>query len=272
MLNGWMQAGMLGGRSIFGGATLILIRSLGNEVVVIALVAAIWISATLVFMSEEPAMPVGIRFRERAGEFWKSVRQVASGKQLWLGLVFAGAGGAAYEAVGSVAGPYLIDSGFSIETVGAFFAFPSVVCMIAGALIGGRVADKLTRVRAVRLFLLGIVATVLLLSANEFIRQVPADVVKIILLSLLYFGIGTFSSSSYALFMDLTHAGLGATQFSAFMGATNGCESWSAFAVGRLINGFGYPIAFAAMAAVSFLMLLPLRAMEPSGEPEATPS
>jgi hypothetical protein len=42
--------------------------------------------------------------------------------------------------------------------------------------------------------------------------------------------IGLFTAASYALFMDLTDPKLGGTQFSAFMAATNGCESWSGWA------------------------------------------
>jgi len=55
--------------------------------------------------------------------------------------------------------------------------------------------------------------------------------------------------------MDLTDARLGATQLSAAMSATNLCESWSAFAVGRLAGALGYGAAFSWMAAASLLAL-----------------
>jgi len=69
-----------------------------------------------------------------------------------------------------------------------------------------------------------------------------------LLFAALYVAIGLFTASSYALFMDLTDPRLGATQFSAYMGATNACESWSAVLGGRLIASSGYPAAFAVMA------------------------
>jgi hypothetical protein len=72
-------------------------------------------------------------------------------------------------------------------------------------------------------------------------------------LAVLYLAIGLFTASSYALFMDLTDPRLGATQFSGFMGATNLCESWSALAVGKLVAGAGYPLAFMVMAGVALL-------------------
>jgi MFS family permease len=76
----------------------------------------------------------------------------------------------------------------------------------------------------------------------------------------MYFFVGFFTAVSYALFMDLTDPRLGATQFSAYMAATNGCESWSAFAGGRMVAAQGYPAAFLAMSAVS-LLGLPLLAL-----------
>ncbi len=71
----------------------------------------------------------------------------------------------------------------------------------------------------------------------------------------MYFFVGLFTVSSYALFMDLTHPRLGATQFTTFMAATNGCESWSAWAGGRLASSSGYPAAFFVMSVVSLLSL-----------------
>ncbi|QKK09944.1 MAG: hypothetical protein HND58_18495 [Planctomycetota bacterium] len=51
--------------------------------------------------------------------------------------------------------------------------------------------------------------------------------------------------------MDLTDPEIGATQFSAFMGATNLCESWSARVCGRVASVSGYPAAWLLGAVVS---------------------
>jgi hypothetical protein len=48
-------------------------------------------------------------------------------------------------------------------------------------------------------------------------------------------------------------------QFSAFMGATNGCESWSSFLIGTLIKSQDYPIALLTLCGAS-LFALPLLA------------
>ncbi len=88
----------------------------------------------------------------------------------------------------------------------------------------------------------------------------------------MYFFIGLFTASSYALFMDLTDARLGGTQFSAFMSATNGCESWSAWAGGRIVGpGHHYAAAFLIMCGASLLSLPLLRWLaKESGLPEDT--
>lgn len=69
------------------------------------------------------------------------------------------------------------------------------------------------------------------------------------------FFIGLFTAASYALFMDLTDANLGGTQFSAFMAATNGCESGSAWAGGRIVGTANYASAFLVLSVVSLLSL-----------------
>jgi hypothetical protein len=72
-----------------------------------------------------------------------------------------------------------------------------------------------------------------------------------------------FTASSYALFMDITNPKLGATQFSAYMGATNGCEAWSGYTVGKLHTAFGYSVAFTLMSFVSLTTLIVLRFIPP---------
>lgn len=168
-------------------------------------------------------------------------------------------GGAGFEAVGAVAGPFMIDRGMMTSQVGIFFSLPSIVGMIIGALIGGVVSDWLGRRKAVGFFLTTLVVSILALAAFDSLNEFKTSQGMFVLLAIFYFCIGLFTSSSYALFMDITDPRLGATQFSAFMGATNLCESWSAFVVGRFIGGLGYPLAFILMASVSLFSLPVLR-------------
>jgi MFS family permease len=131
-----------------------------------------------------------------------------------------------------------------------------VIAMLAGSLLGGTVSDRIGRARAAGWFLGGVcvAAVALAMTADE-----ASSGTILVGLAALYLGIGCFTASSYALFMGLTDRTLGATQFSAFMAATNGCESWASFATGSLAQARGYGPAFLAMAAVSALSLPLLR-------------
>ncbi|MBK8954300.1 MAG: hypothetical protein IPM34_01910 [Saprospiraceae bacterium] len=75
----------------------------------------------------------------------------------------------------------------------------------------------------------------------------------------MYFFIGMFTTSSYALFMDVTNPKLGATEFSLFMAATNACESWVVWLTGILVVSFNYSSAFLIMSVVSLSSLFFLR-------------
>jgi predicted MFS family arabinose efflux permease len=109
------------------------------------------------------------------------------------------------------------------------------------------------------LSLLGFTTCILALASADA-GAAAGSAVLIALLAAMYFFVGVFTAASYALFMDLTDPRLGATQFSAYMAATNACESWSAWSGGRLTAAYGYPTAFVAMSLVS-LSSLPLLAV-----------
>ncbi len=264
-VNGWMQVGMLGGRSLLGGGALIISHQIGEHATVVLLITAIWSSSLLVLVSRqtggEPAEP--LEFRERVHDLAARLRQALTDRVTWLGLLFALVGGAAYEAVGAVAGPFLIDNGFSTLETGRFFAVPTVLAMIGGALVGGYAADRWGKRRSVAVSLASTILIVWVLSGMSFDAPERSSW-TIVILTLLYLCIGTFTASSYALFMDITTLKLGATQFSAFMGTTNACESWATFAVGRAVPTLGYPLAFLLLSIPSVAALAITRHLTPA--------
>jgi MFS family permease len=260
-LNGWMQFGMLLGRSLMGGGVLLIESHGGVNITVPLLIATTWMSSTLLIVTLDPHtfQPAPEPFRQRAIGFVERMRGILTSKNTWLVLLFAGMSGAAFESVGAVAGPFLLDQGFSKADVGVFFSVPSVLGMMFGALVGGFLADRMQRRTAVAMTLVIIVLTVLGLAAVTGAGTDTQQTLLLLLLGLLYVSIGMFTATSYALFMDTTDPSLGATQFSAFMGATNGCEAWSAYAVGKLQGTSGYSVAFLFMSAVSLFSLPILR-------------
>ncbi len=252
-LNGCMQAGMLVGRSLFGGGALLVAAAGGIPSVIVALVVCIWITLICVIFIQEPPEMAGIR--HRVADFCRHLQAALRRRATWLGLAFALVAAAGFEATGQLAGPFLVDRGVSEKAIGLFFGLAVVAATLVGGLIGGKLSDRWGRIRAVAIFLVGFVAMITGLAFSDLAMATPEPSVLIGWLTAMYFFIGLFTASSYALFMDLTDARLGGTQFSAFMSATNGCESWSAWAGGRIVGPGNYAAAFLTMAAASLLSL-----------------
>lgn len=279
-INGWMQAGMLTGRGLFGGGALLVISLWSMQAVVLIMLAALTCSVFLVASSRESAVGrAEQRKAERARSVLQAFRRIAAQPGTWLALLFAGTAGAGFKGVGSVAQPFLIDRGLTREEVGWMYALPVIGCMIAGSLLGGRMSDRLGRVRTVTVALVlvvGCVGALAIVAATRDAASMDRPVAEIALLMTVYLGAGLLTAAMYALLMDLTDPRIGATQFSAYMGATNGCEAWAGYASGRLVEmerspvlhllpaGFaGYPLAFLAMTGASLLSMLLLPALRP---------
>ncbi len=264
-VNGWMQMGMLVGRSALGGGALLLDQRFGLAPVVLLLVAVVWSTTLLVVTASASPSPDPERRDVRASmrAIVPRLRNALQSRRTWFGLLFAGVAGAGFEGAGAVAGPLLIDRGFTQAQVGTFFALPSVVAMALGALAGGTVADRIGPRRAVTLFLLLLSGSLLVLAGIDAGLTAQPEVWLLPAMTVLYGCIGMFTASSYALFMDITDPALGATQFSAFMGATNACEAWAAAAVGRAVPAWGYPLAFVALTMASLASLPLLKGLKP---------
>lgn len=257
-VNGAMQAGMILGRSLFGGVGILIVARFGWPWVFAALLVAIWGSLAMlhVWAPDEPDR--GVSMRGALREILASLAGVAKSRTTWFALAFALVGGAAFEAAGALAGPFMIDRGIAKESIGTFFAGPTVIAMLVGGLVGGRVSDRFGRVGSVAVFLAFVIVCV---AGIVMIPTGASHGAVFAVYGALYFSIGLFTASSYALFMDLTDARVGATQFSAFMAATNGCEAWSTWASGRIVESGGYGLAFGTMAAVSVAGLIALAAL-----------
>ena len=254
-LNGAMQAGMLTGRSVCGGGVLLIGAWLGIAGMIATLVLWILVAMTAALWLRQIEPP----HRSDGASFVGALAAAARLKTTWIGLAFALVSAAAFEATGQLAGPYLVDRDVPEATIGVFFGLVVVAAMLTGGLAGGAAADRFGRVKTAALSLLGFVAFILVLAGADASGNAGAAVL-IALLAAMYFFVGVFTAASYALFMDLTDPRLGATQFSAYMAATNACESWSAWGGGRLAAAYGYPAAFVVMSLVS-LASLPLLAV-----------
>ena len=105
------------------------------------------------------------------------------------------------------------------------------------------------------IFLIGFVICVLLISVYN-LNGGTDSFVYFSLFTTMYFFVGLFTASSYALFMDLTNPIIGGTQFSTYMAATNGCEAWVVWIAGITTVSYGYSHAFILMSIISLLSLV----------------
>jgi len=270
--NGWMQAGMLAGRSLLGGGALVLIARFGDTFAIAALLAATLFSMVLLFVIPEVrslhAPEAKSSIRESFHSMLQTLRYAFSHTTMWFGILFGLTGGAAYEALGTVQGPLMSDLGYSEEQIGWVFAFPNVAAMALGSVIGGYIVDRIGHrifvPVSLALFVLGCATAgvVLLGHGGDAVETVGIRAhVFAASICLTSFNVGLFVASSYSLFMDLVNPKLASTQFSTFMGATNGCEAWSAKTIGILAATQGPSIGLWIMCLVSLLstiMLVPM--------------
>ncbi|MBD3675417.1 MAG: MFS transporter [Planctomycetaceae bacterium] len=260
--NGWMQAGMLVGRSILGGGALILFSHFGQTTVLSMLLLAIFSSGILLWtLPLGRPIPVKHRHSTLAGTFrevFLSLKLAFEERATWWAVLFALTAAAAFEALGAVQGPFLRQHQMSEATIGWLMAVPYVIALAVGSLLGGYLADRIGHRKLVAGSLIGFVVCVSV--AGGLMISNPPDVQSLsILIVANGFCIGIFTASTYAMFMNLSHPSVAGTQFSALMGATNGCEAWSAWSIGAISLQMPIGQGLWCLAVVSILSLIFLR-------------
>lgn len=254
-LVGWMQLGNFSGRWLFGAGLLFVSQYIPRPLVVYSLVAWIWVIAIILPLVKAKHIHEDNVTESEPGEEVSILRQLKNAiqdKRTWLGLWVALIAGACYKGVDAVISPLLVDLGFDKGEIALFLTL-IVPAMVMGSLGGGWLADKFghRKIFIQSMIALFILSVLLSLGLWKFDSPIFAYVVLIIM----HFGMGSFLASSYALYMDITNPKIASTQFSAFMGMTNGCESWTAIAAGRLTAAFSYPFAIVVMSAGSLIAI-----------------
>ena len=268
-LNAWMQVGMFTGRALLGGGALILFNKIGFGNVVVLLMFCIASPSLLIIFFTKVKHHIKVELQSDAPELsiepqqlsaWRKFAIALSQSNTWLAIAFALLGGAAFKSFEIIYGPMLKDAGSTEIQIGRFAALPWIICMVAGALIGGYVADRFDRRVVVGSFAIFAAASIAMMALIVDQSQMHVEPHWWWMLCVVASAIGLLTSSSYALFMDLSLPATAATQYSGYMGATNGCESWSSFVIGNLIAKQGYSVGIWTMCGVSLaaIILLPL--------------
>jgi MFS family permease len=251
--NAWMQVGMLFGRATMGGGLLAIIGYIGQSGAVILLLVATVCSMGLLFATRLPT--VELRPRASVASLHRKYVHVLQQPQTWWGIAFALVAGAAFKSFEVVYPLYLVDRGFGKQVIGMFTAGPMIGAMVVGSILGGHWSDRYGCGRLVRAGLVAIAGLITVVAFYDYSTDGDVEWPLFAALILVALGIGVFTAASYALYMNLTRPGIAATQFSTFMGAINGCESWSVYVLGLLVAAHGYDVGLLVMCAISLFAL-----------------
>lgn len=252
-VNGWMQAGMLGGRATVAAGSALVAAAFdtpGAAVVCVAILVVVP-AFVLLLATAQPVVP-------RAAVSLKSLVGIVRRPGVLAGVAVALLIGAGFEFFGVSVGPRLVESGGSGTTVAALFGLVAPLGLAAGALAGGAMADRLGVIRATVITLGALTVVLVAVALGDLAGGLGGGSLPVA--GIAYFATGGLTASSYALFMTMSRGALAATRFSVFMAMTNACEAWAGFVGGRFAAQ-SYGLTLLTLALVACLAVLPLRAL-----------
>ncbi len=263
-LNGWMQCGVLVGRAAMGGGSLVLEHWIGFQAVVVLLIGLVMCSALLLAFAQETQWDLLTAATESKSQSTFSHRLTSMMLELlkavrtggiWIGLLCALIAPAAFKSLEAILGPFLIDRGYSELQIGQFTSTAMILGMIAGSLLAGWMANRIPAQRFVVQAMIFNLLAIASLAAGDMLAGHVEGWHLLVLLTLISVSIGCFTVALYQWLMNLTNRSLAATQFTAFMAATNACEAWSTGLFGTLQHWLGYPLSMLALCAISALAI-----------------
>lgn len=258
-MNGIMQAGMLVGRSIFGGAGVYIAAKFGLSMMVYFLISSIWISLIILQKSKLNTPPTAKKTVSKyAKDFYGLVRK----KSFWMLIVITFFAGFSYNGISTIAGAILTQLGASSSLYGITYSLFIPISMACGALIGGNLSDKELRNRTLKTsLLLSILSAILVgLMVDHFIS------LSVLIGSyvIFYFFVGTTTSSLYGFLMKNTSKEFAALEFSIFMGVVNLCDSSTSYITGQLVQSYSYTMSAFIIGVICMVSLLTLVRFERS--------
>jgi MFS transporter, PAT family, beta-lactamase induction signal transducer AmpG len=255
-INGWMQVGQFLGRSVFGGGTILMLKYLAFNTVVSLLILVIFVIAFFAAQSKILKNAPAIYGTMNLNNLFINFKKALWRKSFFISLLLALTILSAEKGFTGLMGPFLLDRGFDKTTIGTFLAFPAIIIMIIGSLLGGYAADKFGK-KVVLTF--STIFFILLLFST--VTLVP-DQFLLGVLCLVYFMVGVTITTCTSLLMNVTDPVVAATQFSTLMGMINLCEAYSVYIIGKLSTLFNYPSAILVTCGISLISLVFLKFMK----------
>jgi PAT family beta-lactamase induction signal transducer AmpG len=260
--NGVMAAGKYGGTLVGGAGLAALSSALGWSVACFAAVALLLFPATLALLLREETAPLASTgavtalrtlLREAVRSFALRVTALAA--------LFCLISGASDNLLYPTILPlFRRQLGFSEGQVTLFISLAAGTAAV-GSLLGGLLADRLGRRRAIVLGAVTLAAVNLAFAAAQPLWSHLAVIIVYQLFSSL--GSGVLFASTLAFCMDITNPRLPATHFQLYMALLNVRNTWSAFAGGRLGEALPPAAMFSISGGVELLALALLPLLDP---------
>lgn len=246
----WMQGGYRSGMWLFGYGLLAFAHDADEATIVYGLIVSLALAATAGFVLHEPRRATGASADRVAGPVARSLGRHLRRRSTWIAVGFALTAGAGFEAAGGGLGRLLVHHGHSEQAAG-FVLSGAALGLIPGGLFGGWLSDRRGQRAALLVCGIAVAASVLILAWLE----APSSPVLTAAGFGYYTAVGGFTAASYAWFAARSRGPAGGSAFSLFMGATNGCESWAALALGTLLPRLGWSGALSVLAAIGLVAL-----------------
>lgn len=255
--NSFMWAGKSAGIALAGGGGTVLARYFGWPTLFVLLALAVWaVMAVPILLRERP---VGEAPRD-TGRLDLHTLKVSFGFSTpWFALLIAVLTPVGYAMVGTVYTRLLrADLKLDAEHIGFLSGVIDPLSGVAGALIGGTLADRLGARRTMGGFMVAIAACMATFGLSSHLW--PHFWFLVAYGTLFGLCVSAYSAASLGYFMGMSNPAIGATQFAAYMAATNFTYAWTSPAGGRIADAYGYTTLFltAAIVQVVAISLLPL--------------
>jgi PAT family beta-lactamase induction signal transducer AmpG len=257
--NSVMWASKSGGVAVGGGAGTVLAKHLGWPALFLVIACALWaVMVLVIFVRERPAGEGSEAAAQEKLSFAELKRSLSFAAPL-VGIAIAFLAPAGYALTSTVTTRmFRADLKLSSEAIATISGLVTPLSGVAGALLGGVLADRLGVRRVIAGSLVAI--SVALASFAALKGLWPSFTFLVVWTIAVQVAIMAYGAAALGFFMSLSNPAVGATQFALFMAATNLTYSWASPAGGYLADRWGLPATFAIAAVVQLLAigLLPL--------------
>jgi len=254
-VNGYMQAGVLVGRSLFGGVSLYLVHSLGLSPLIFILASCIWVTTLCLFFSglDEKSSEQSIGL----SEYFVKLKELFSIPKTWVLISATFFAGFAFKGISGVDSAALVTIGVPEGDRSFLFAVLIPALMLIGALVGGYCSDKWNKQRALNWFIL--FSSVMSLFYGLIFDVLETGWIMYLVVSLFYLGIGLITASLYAYLMGHTKKMFAAFEFSLFMAAINMSESVCTWFSGAYSEEWGFTLTVLPQVIFALIAIWCLR-------------